>query len=114
MGQAKELSGGDCYEAAAIYLMDTHQEATLVHGLPTLQRPPYQKFGHAWIEYPGPNGEMLVREVANGRHLEIPVSLYYALGQIDPAECKRYTLNDLRRWAVEAGHWGPWETDDGL
>ena len=97
--------------AAGIYLMDVDQSATLVHGLPTLQRPPFEKFGHAWIEYRGVCGTMVL-EVANGQYLRVPVSHYYEVGKIDPVECKRYALADLRRWATTFKHWGPWEPEE--
>lgn len=112
-------SGGDCYQAAGIFMMDMTMRAdtpgvTLVHGLPTLRRPPWKKFGHAWCEYEV-DGQMMVRDTANGRDTEMPRDFYYVLGNIDPEECRRYTNGDLRLWVSATGHWGPWEEEpDGV
>lgn len=105
-------SEGDCYEAAGWLVCFEHPPpigSVLVHGRPTLQRPPFKPYGHAWIEVPGPAGITLVREVANGRDILIPATLYYAIGQIDPSECYRYTRAEARRLCVAHEHWGPWE-----
>jgi hypothetical protein len=108
------LSGGDCYQAAGVYLMDRAMfqgvEVTLVHGYPTLRRPPWKKYGHAWVEYEV-DGQTMVKDIANGRDIEMPACLYYSLGNIDPAECRRYSYADLKRWVLELEHWGPWEKE---
>lgn len=101
---------GDCYEAAATYVLE-HPQTILVHGQPYLTRAPYTQFGHAWVETNG-----LVIDVANGHHVELPVDVYYALGRINPQTCYRYQAPEVRDAIVSTGHWGPWEkkrTDEG-
>lgn len=113
-----KLSGGDCYEAAGAHLMDAHMffkieatSVTLVHGYPTLRRPPWKKYGHAWVEYYDPKKGVVVRDVANGHDVEMSKELYYSLGNINEAECRRYTMSDLRKWVLKTRHWGPWEPE---
>lgn len=100
----KLLEGGDCYEAAAKYVLD-HPDMTLVHGEPFLQRDPYERFGHAWVEIDG----LMAIDVANGKHVELPVLAYYLLGKINADDCKRYSAQEVRRKILETEHWGPWE-----
>ena len=104
------LDGGDCYEAAGILFMDWFPEAVLVHGYPTLQRAPWKKFGHTWVEYEV-DGQTLVRDTSNDRDVEMPTELYYHVGKINPDECRRYTMTDLRHHVTETEHWGPWERE---
>jgi len=111
---------GNCYEATGEFLMDKafhgeHAGYTLVHGRPTLQVPPFIEYGHAWIEFSvdieggGPFADSLVMCVDVDRGNTLPRPLFYALGNIDPDQCFRYTYPDLARWVTETGHWGPWE-----
>ena len=110
---------GNCYEVAGCYLLDawTRGEAgnlVLVHGRPTLQVTPFCEYGHAWIEIAqnlerlGAKAELvLCLDTESG--VLVPRELFYKVGRIDPASCLRYRIEDLRRWVVETGHWGPWE-----
>jgi hypothetical protein len=106
---------GDCYQAAAQRVLfpwehSTPDGAVLVHGRPTLTVPPYDVYGHAWIELP--NG--CVWECSNGNDIVAPRSAYYRAGQIDPTiECYRYDAKLARRWVLWSGHWGPWEGVEG-
>ncbi|MGB0971037.1 MAG: hypothetical protein ACPGVG_08750 [Mycobacterium sp.] len=121
-----DLVDGDCYEAAVHFLMmpaplrhpegaECPFDAVLVHGRPTLQREPYEPFGHAWVEYEHPAipGLWIVRDVSNGRDLEMPAPFYYQLGKIDPAECFRYTRSEVHDWLESHKHYGPWEGPEG-
>lgn len=94
---------GDCYEAAARYVLD-HRDTILVHGQPRLLREPYTRFGHAWVEV----GQTAI-DVANGNHVELPAPVYYSLGHIDSQQCRRYSFPEVRRWILQTGHWGPWQ-----
>ena len=103
---------GDCYEAAGNYVVNEslfqgRLSVTLVHGLPTLQRPPWEKFGHAWVEYEK-DSQVVVLDLSNGREIEVSALVYYTIGNIDPAECHRYSFEDMRWWIRDTGHWGPW------
>lgn len=97
---------GNCYEVAgSAMLFKPKAGNVLVHGRPTLRRPPFVEFGHAWIE----NGEM-VRDDTSG--FEGPRMLYYALGQIDYRENLVYTAKEVWAFTAHFGHWGPWEGPD--
>ena len=96
--------GGDCYESAANIVLD-ERHYTLVHGVVTGQGPlAGVRFGHAWVEHEGN-----VIDKSNGRELEFPRELYYAIGNVDPSEQHRYTYKEIREMIQEHGTWGPWE-----
>jgi hypothetical protein len=109
--------GGDCYAAAGELFMDSQmwggpQDLTLVHGRPTLTRPPFIKYGHAWVEFEAElegHTVQMVRDVSNGKDVLLPRAAYYRVGKIDPEECNYYQYEDFRHWVKETGHWGPWE-----
>jgi hypothetical protein len=97
---------GTCYQDAYSVLLDCRDGIELVHGYPrcTNDDPKLsgKKFGHAWLEYRG-----VVLDAASGNFIEAGV--YYDVGNINPAECRRYTLNEALKLASEQGHYGPWE-----
>ncbi len=108
---------GDCYEASGRFILDMDrnpkwsgyptEECILVHGRPTLQRPPYIKYGHAWIEVPKLR---LALNVATGREMICSIENYYQAGQINPEdECYRYTPEEAAAMMAKFGHFGPWE-----
>jgi len=117
---------GDCYAAAGEYLREQsvlgRTDIVLVHGRPTLQRPPFVKYGHAWIEFTQDLSAMFAPHEAAKlelcmdveRETILPKQLFYMLGKIDPAECFRYTFHDLRSWVTMTGHWGPWEGPEAV
>jgi len=124
---------GDCYEAAANYVINNSGVVSflvppgatarpglmLVHGEVTGQgKIEGVKYGHAWVE----DGDLVI-DVSNGRDLQLPKAAYYALGRVDndgaqriKPNLHRYTAKEARRNLVMHGHWGPWdlETSSGL
>lgn len=124
---------GDCYEAAAQFLIELHTTSdkkklakyNLVHGIPTGQGPlEGVRFGHAWLETDGkisrrrgrdpfmkPGSGKVVVDLSNGRHLRMPKPAYYALGNIDPEECVYYTPQEAFERMVEEEIYGPWDTN---
>ena len=78
-------SGGDCYEAAGRYMMDhcilgnDDCGLILVHGevagQGTLEGITY---GHAWVL----DGSAVI-DKSNGRDIQMPQMIYYAIGQIN-------------------------------
>ena len=111
-------SGGDCYEAAGKYMMDECAFAndcnlSLVHGEVAGQGElEGVTYGHAWVLDGG-----TVIDRSNGRNLQLPQAIYYALGQIDQiGNTVQYSWPDAREKIVEHEHWGPWEleTESGL
>ena len=109
---------GECYENAGHEFLfgefAGRADARLVHGYPTLQRPPYARFGHAWVETVEATlsvgdsvFEVIVcHDPSNGAVL--PRELYYAIGCIDPALCSRFDHAAASARAVETGEWGAW------
>jgi hypothetical protein len=110
--------GGDCYEAAGKYMMDRCMfdngcNLILVHGEVAGQGPlDGTTFGHAWILEGG-----MVVDRSNGRNVQMPQPVYYAVGQIDNiGNTHEYTWDEMRKHITTLEHWGPWElkTESGL
>jgi len=111
-------AGGDCYEAAGKYMMDKCMfgddcSLILVHGEVAGQGVlEGVTFGHAWVL---DGGTAIDR--SNGRNLQLPQSIYYAVGQIDQiSNTHEYTWEKARKMIVQYEHWGPWDlsTESGL
>ena len=101
---------GNCYQEAADMVVDLvmfgqvdPNSIKLVHGIPTLTRPPYIRFGHAWVEV----NETFVMDAASGAGF--PRDEYYRAGNIDPDECFYYDYSAVKKYLLEYGHYGPWE-----
>ena len=98
---------GDCYPAGGRLIMNFFgdKEHKLVHGMVNGQGAlEGMRYGHCWVE-----SKNTVLDHSNGRKLEIPKQVYYALGRIDPKECHYYTPEESAKFMAEEGHWGPWE-----
>ena len=99
---------GDCYADALkriLYPNDGEFEGwLLVHGYPTLRRPPWKRFGHAWLE--SSDGEWCWDPNTGAK---LPTWLYYHLGNIEKKHCTWYGPAEAGILAVRTGHWGPWE-----
>ena len=98
---------GDCYPAGGRLIMNFFGDKNhkLVHGMVNGQGSlEGMRYGHCWVE-----SKDTVLDHSNGRKLEVPKQVYYALGKIDPKECKYYSPEESAKWMVEDGTWGPWE-----
>lgn len=106
----KKNRNGDCFVVAGRYILDFKfmkegGQYTLVHGVVTGQGAIRGiRFLHAWIE----NGDMVI-DKSNGRDLNVPKALYYALGNINPEETVRYTMREAKLKMIETGIFGPWD-----
>ena len=101
IGLLTEAKGkGDCYQAAGRLIMNFMGEnkAKLVHGMVNGQG------ALKGIRY----GSKIL-DHSNGKKQELPKKLYYAMGDINPRECKYYTGANAAKWMVKSKHWGPWE-----
>lgn len=101
---AKEQSSarGNCYEAAMVMVLSAQMPMVLCHGTVTGQGPVEGiRFGHAWAEWGG-----LVFDDSEGR-VVMPIEQYYAMGEIDPGEVRRYTRKEAAAHMLKAGHYGP-------
>ena len=113
----KSSKRGDCYEAAGKFFIDNSMHGNsrmlLVHGEVAGQGAlKGTNFGHAWVEHNG-----MVIDKSNGRDIEIPISVYYALGRIDRiGNVYKYTWDQASKKIESTGHWGPWDlkTSTGL
>jgi len=119
--RAKKQKLGDCYEAAFKFIMDecianpeNEKRYILIHaevmGQGDLEG---TTFGHAFVMKDG----AVIIDKSNGRNLEVPAFLYYALGQInDIGNEHTYTWSKARNRAMESGTYGPWDlvTESGL
>jgi len=126
---------GDCYAAAFRWMFDHCTfnpkidvgEAYLVHAEVEGQGPlEGVRFGHAFIlvmpedtEPTPPNIQRFgsVIDRSNGRNIEMPAALYFAIGRIfDHGNYYLYDCDDTMRLVVDYNHTGPWdlETSSGL
>lgn len=104
---------GQCYAEAfklleSLVLVYGSENLVLVHGRPTLTRPPHVQYGHAWVEAFG-------RQCSGSGPLQgrwISKEQFYRVGQIDPALNLVYTYQQAARFILSHGHWGPWEGVD--
>jgi hypothetical protein len=117
----KPKATGDCYEAAFKFIMDecnlepkNEERYILVHAEVMGQGPLRgTTFGHAFVV----KDNELVIDRSNGRNLELPAFLYYAIGQINNIGNEhKYTWSQARDKAMEIGTYGPWDliTESGL
>jgi GNAT superfamily N-acetyltransferase len=106
---------GDCYEAAARYLMDNaigmgvkepNNNLRVVHGEVAMQGPHTGKtMGHAWIE----DGDNVIDQ-SNGRDFRMPKNVYYQLGKINELNnFHSYTPEEARGRLIDLQHYGPWD-----
>ncbi len=112
---------GDCYEAAFKFIMDeclftpaNESRYILVHAEVMGQGPLEGKtFGHAFVV----KDRAVVVDRSNGRNIEMPAFLYYAIGQIsDIGNEHQYTWAEAREKAAKFETYGPWDlkTRSGL
>lgn len=117
----KPKATGDCYEAAFKFIMDecnltpeNSKRYILVHAEVMGQGEIEGiTFGHAFVV----KDRTLVIDRSNGRNLEMPAFIYYAIGQInDIGNEHQYTWEEARQKAMESGTYGPWDlmTESGL
>jgi transposase len=106
---------GDCFEAAYKKLYEVfreHPEAKLVHAIVTGQGPiKGVQHGHAWVEI----GDTVL-DYSNGRTIEMPKQIYYAVGNVDPnnsKEYKTYSFKEMADISLDQGTYGPWELPQG-
>jgi hypothetical protein len=65
------------------------------------------RYGHAWLEIELGGVTLVIDHTRPNQPL--PRELYYRAGRIDPAECRRYSLDEAIGHALRTGHSGPWE-----
>ncbi len=69
------------------------KEHKLVHGMVNGQGAlEGMRYGHCWVE-----SRNTILDHSNGRKLELPIDVYYAIGRINPKECKYYTPEEAAK-----------------
>lgn len=54
-------------------------------------------------------GDVVVYDYSNGNKYEIPKFLYYAMGNIDESDARKYSSEDAVRKSLDNEHYGPWD-----
>ncbi len=111
----KSARGGDCYLAAAEWMLDNagddlrlvHAEVTGRGALAGLS------FGHAWVENLDSG---FAFDVANGKFTAAPIAVYRAAARIVNCNVFEYTAEQVRARLDATGNYGPWDlkTRSGL
>jgi len=101
------VMNGDCYSVAANNAMD--RGLMLCHGRPVYRGTdtpdPDGRFGHAWNETV--DGSTVIDQ-SNGLDVALPADLYYAVGNIEPADVVRFTPSEVVDRVLAEMTWGPW------
>jgi len=109
---------GDCYEAAGNFCIGSMYspelefvgEPYLVHAEVKGQgKAEGLRFGHAWVE-----DDENVYDYSNGREIVMPKVVYYAIGDIqtnDPKKYQRYTFPEARAKMLKTKHYGSWDIE---
>ena len=79
----------------------------MVHGRPRLTIPPFQEYGHAWLELNYGTPSAIVFDVVS--ELSVEAERYYRVGKIDRSKVIAYTAERTREMIELHEHWGPWE-----
>lgn len=112
-----EPRGGNCYEVALIAFgaltlgraVPPGVGLWLCHGWPIGQGPILGvKHGHAWLELDVAGATVCI-DYSNGKACEMFRDDYYALGQIEPDEVRRYAFREMQEMVKLHEHYGPWE-----
>jgi hypothetical protein len=105
--------GGDCYEAAAKFIMDECLFSDDCHYLLVHAevggRGPLEgtNFGHAYVVNTLTNEAI---DVSNGRNIKMSRDFYEALGSIRQIDnFYEYTWAEAREMLSKVGTYGPWE-----
>jgi hypothetical protein len=113
---------GNCYEDALMTFCYIRRDddpladsidlcsTRLVHGFPRLQRvvrghPEGTKYGHAWLEFTIKEQPFCL--MLPGRRV-IDKDDFYAMGRIDPSECREYSYPEAVAKAAETEQFGSW------
>lgn len=103
------MTPGRCYDSAYRVVDASCGHLVLVHGFPRLLAGEMvdRLFGHAWAE-------TVDGQIAIDAGIVTRAATYYALGRIDPAFVRRYTVEQAREEVLRHETTGPWEIPAGL
>ena len=112
--QSKPQANGDCYEAAGKYILAHPNDGLILVHAEVMGQGKLDgiSFGHAFIV----DGENVI-DKSNGRNIQMPKSLYFAIGQIyDLDNFYQYDYKAAQKKILDLSQWGPWDlqTRSGL
>ncbi len=111
----EEFKNGNCYQCAANHVMGNSKTHTLAHTMVSGQGALRgRRYGHAFTLYNHPKtGDEMVHDpnpkLNNGKGIDMDARAYFALGNINPDEVKRYTHEEMGRKLIDTEQWGPWD-----
>ncbi len=106
----EEHKGGDCYMCAGRHVWSNPETHTLVHANVTGQGPiEGVRYGHAFTEFQHEDDNEITMVYDPSADVTLPADFYYALGQINPDEVRRYSLEEMNKKLTESRIWGPWD-----
>ena len=134
-GNERPVGDGDCFQSAVRVMNDVlssedKKTAKICHGVPMGQgKIEGIRFDHAWVEVTRKTDfgdadpsdpqvkfmmerfptQVIVYDYSNGRELQMPRELYYAIGQIDSDDVKRFSAQEAYNQMSEKRFYGPWE-----
>jgi GNAT superfamily N-acetyltransferase len=134
-GNERPVGDGDCFQSAVKVMFDVlssedRKKAKICQGVPMGQgQIAGIRFDHAWVEVTrktdfgdaDPNDpqvkfmmerfptQVIVYDYSNGKELQLPRELYYAIGQIDGDDVRRFSAEEAQTEMIEKGFYGPWE-----
>jgi hypothetical protein len=105
---------GDCYKSAGDFCMlapvEFIGEPYLVHAEVKGQgKAEGIRFGHAWVE-----DDENVYDYSNGREIVMPKVIYYAIGDIEtnnPKKYQKYTIPEARAKMLKTKNYGSWDIE---
>jgi hypothetical protein len=111
---AKKNQHGDCYEAAANYILSLPPKEWKNHLLIHAEVAGQGEltgisYGHAFVV----NTKTYdVIDKSNGHDIKMPSALYYYVGQINKIDnTHQYTYAQMQRKILDYKHWGPWDLE---
>jgi hypothetical protein len=128
----KNAATGDCYDAAAKYILGLSRlhmgiggkaagEVAAAEGLilvhaEVMGQGPMEgvQFGHGFVV---DTKRDVVIDKSNGRNIQLPRALYYAIAQIEEiGNYHEYTPQEMMENMIKYRHYGPWDlkTSSGL
>lgn len=134
-GNERPVGNGDCFQSAVRVMFDVlnpedRKKAKICQGVPMGQgQIAGVRFDHAWVEVTRKTDfgdadpsdpqvkfmmerfptQVIVYDYSNGKELQLPRELYYAIGQIDGDDVKRFSAEEAQTEMREKGFYGPWE-----
>ncbi len=122
---------GDCFPTAYRVARELAEgedcEVVIAHGRPIFQQEGHphhgQRYWHAWVELtqhlqvPTPDGSTIpvtltqAIDKSNGNDMEIPLVVFYKVGQLGAADVRRYSVEQAQVLMLRHGQYGPWEDD---